>query len=119
MRTARLILTGDSDDRSWFDNRAPEPADKGRHVLFVGRFHIVKGADLLLRAWSLLQGQAAGITLWLVGEGHELSSLRSLSEQLGVSKSVRFKGYKTQAELPSLYGGAEMVIVPSRSTVTQ
>ena len=102
-------------DRSWFDNPAPQPARKERYVLFVGRFHIIKGVDLLLRAWSLLQDQAAGITLWLVGEGDELSSLRSLSEQLGVGKSVRFKGYSAQTELSSIYRGAEMVIVPSRN----
>jgi len=102
-------------DRSWFDNSATQSADNERYVLFVGRFHIIKGADLLLHAWSLIQGQVAGITLWLIGEGQELRSLNSLSEQLGVSKSVRFKGYKTQAELPCLYRDAEVVVVPSRN----
>jgi len=102
-------------DRSWFDNSANQSADNERYVLFVGRFHILKGADLLLHAWSLIQGQVAGITLWLIGEGRELRSLNSLSEQLGVSKSVRFKGYKTQAELPCLYRDAEVVVVPSRN----
>jgi glycosyltransferase involved in cell wall biosynthesis len=110
---AQVIPTGL--DRFWFDDPALPLAGKERYVLFVGRFHIIKGADLLLRAWSLLQEQASGITLWLVGEGNELSSLRSLSQQVGVGNSVRFKGYTTQAELSSLYQGAEMVIVPSRN----
>ena len=102
-------------DRSWFENSTIQSADNERYVLFVGRFHIVKGADLLLHAWSLIQGQVAPINLWLIGEGQEFRSLNSLSEQLGVSKSVRFKGYKTQAELPCLYRDAEVVVVPSRN----
>jgi glycosyltransferase involved in cell wall biosynthesis len=102
-------------DRSWFVNSATQSADNERYVLFVGRFHTVKGADLLLHAWSLIQGPMAGLTLWLIGEGQELRSLQSLSEQLGVSKSVRFRGYKTQAELPCLYRDAEVVVVPSRN----
>src|SRR5271170_1517946 len=102
-------------DRSWFDNSVTQSADNERYVLFVGRFHIVKGVDLLLHAWSLIQGQVASISLWLIGEGQELRSLNALSERLGVSKSVRFKGYKTQAELPRLYRGAEFVVLPSRN----
>ena len=102
-------------DRSWFDNSATQSTVNERYVLFVGRFHIIKGVDLLLHAWSLIQGQVAGITLWLIGEGEELRSLNLLSEQLGVSKSVRFKGYKTQAELRCLYRDAEVVVLPSRN----
>jgi glycosyltransferase involved in cell wall biosynthesis len=102
-------------DASWFDKPVVQPTDDERHVLFVGRFHIVKGIDILLRAWSLLQGHVAGINLWLVGEGEELGSLRSLSDHLGVSKSVRFKGYRAQEELPSLYRAAEIVVLPSRN----
>jgi glycosyltransferase involved in cell wall biosynthesis len=111
----KAVVIPNSLDRSWFDNSATPSADNERYVLFVGRFHIVKGVDLLLHAWSLIQGQVASITLWLIGEGQELGSLNSLSEQLGVSKSVRFRGYKTQAELPFLYRDAEVVVLPSRN----
>ncbi len=102
-------------DRSWFDLSATPSTSNERYVLFVGRLHTVKGVDLLLHAWSLIQGQAAGIALWLIGEGHELKSLSSLSMQLGVSASVRFKGYKTQAELPRIYRDAEVIVIPSRN----
>jgi glycosyltransferase involved in cell wall biosynthesis len=102
-------------DRSWFDNAAAPSADNERYALFVGRFHVVKGVDLLLQAWSLIQGQLPGLTLWLIGEGQEFRTLNTLSEQLGVSKSVRFKGYKTQRELLHLYRDAELVVVPSRN----
>ncbi len=102
-------------DRSWFDQAATPPTDSGRYVLFVGRLHVIKGVDLLLRAWSLVQERVPRVKLWLVGEGQELEGLRSLSEQLGVSTSVRFKGYKTPAELRSLYRDAAVVVIPSRN----
>ena len=111
----KAAMIPNSLERSWFDNSAAQSADNERYVLFVGRFHVVKGADLLLHAWSLIQGQVAGLSLWLIGEGQELRNLNSLSEQLGVSKSVQFKGYKTQAELPCLYRDAEVVVLPSRN----
>ena len=110
----KAAVIPNSVDTSWFNHVPTKYADHERYVLFVGRFHVVKGVDLLLHAWSLIQRQVAGKTLWLIGEGQELSSLNSLSEQLGISKSVRFKGYKTQAELPCLYRNAEVVILPSR-----
>jgi glycosyltransferase involved in cell wall biosynthesis len=102
-------------DPSWFERPALEAVEEERHILFVGRFHVIKGVDILLRAWSLLQRQAPNITLWLVGAGRELESLMSLSEQLGISKSVRFKGSKTQAELHTLYRRARVVVLPSRN----
>jgi glycosyltransferase involved in cell wall biosynthesis len=111
----KAVVIRNGVDRSWFGNSAAQIADNGRYVLFVGRFHFIKGVDLLLHAWSMIQGQLPGLTLWLIGEGQEFRSLNSLSEQLGVSESVRFKGYKTQRELPDLYRDAEVVVVPSRN----
>jgi glycosyltransferase involved in cell wall biosynthesis len=90
-------------------------AEQERYVLFVGFFHTIKGVDVLLRAWQKIQERKSGIALWLVGDGPELNSLRSLSEELGLRESVRFVGAKQQTELISLYRNAEVVVVPSRS----
>jgi glycosyltransferase involved in cell wall biosynthesis len=68
-----------------------------------------------LRAWALTQEQAAGIALWLIGDGEELARLNILCEELGIRSSVRFKGYRPQEELPGLYQNAELIIVPSRN----
>lgn len=102
-------------DRSWLDQAATTPTASGRYVLFVGRLHVIKGVDLLLRAWSQAQAQVPCVKLWLVGEGQELESLRLLSEQLGVSTSVQFEGYKTAVELRCLYRNAAVVVLPSRN----
>lgn len=85
------------------------------YVLFVGTFHSVKGVDILLHAWQRLQRRASGISLWLVGEGPEFNSLIALSNQLGITESVRFLGWKQQDDLPSLYSDAQLVVIPSRS----
>ena len=65
-------------------------------MLFVGRLHTVKGVDLLLRAWSLVQQQVTGTTLRVVGSGQGLANLRSLCERLGINGSVVFEGDKTK-----------------------
>ena len=101
---------------SWFENEVGiRSGDADQFILFVGSFLRVKGADLLLRAWGLIQKRVSGLTLRLVGEGPELENLRALSEELGVSHSIRFVGKKEQMELRSLYRDAKLVVIPSRN----
>lgn len=84
-------------------------------MLFAGRLHVVKGVDILLRAWSLVHRQLPGMALRLAGDGAELESLRALSEELAISDSVWFLGYQKQEEVAALCRGAELVVIPSRN----
>lgn len=101
---------------SWFQDAA-ETRDvvEGGYILFVGRFDTIKGTDILLRAWQLVQRNAKGLTLRLVGDGPELNNLRILAQELRVSESVQVLGRKQQQDLPSLYRGANLVVIPSRN----
>jgi L-malate glycosyltransferase len=103
-------------DSEWLE-RMPEArrVNVERYVLFVGAFRKVKGIDVLLRAWQRLQARTTGLSLWLVGAGEDFDTMIALSEELGVSGSVRFLGQRPQKELPALYRDAELAVIPSRN----
>ena len=103
-------------DRSWFENAGEaggHPAP--RYVLFVGRFHKIKGVDLLLHAWKRMRICTPRVGLWLAGWGDEKDNLVLLAQQLGVAEHGRFLGPVAQQDLPSLYRNAEAVVIPSRN----
>jgi len=97
-------------------------------VLFVGRIEALKGIDTLIRATHLLLGESSlggkkfrvqiiggGVDEDLESLGSELSHLRNLARELGVQDQVEFLGSRRQADLPTYYGAADVVVMPSYS----
>ena len=88
-------------------------------VMFMGRVIPDKGADVLLRAVSQLDG--ADVAVEIVGRpgfaaeaplsDHE-RQLRELADQTAVP--VRFRTFVPRAELPALLRTADVFVVPSR-----
>jgi glycosyltransferase involved in cell wall biosynthesis len=102
-------------DPSWFVT--PEQllnAPQERYVLYVGRLDFIKGVDVLLRAWQQVRTRAPEIALWLAGDGSELEDLRALAQRLDLTRLVRFLGRIPTEDLPALYRGADLVVMPSR-----
>jgi glycosyltransferase involved in cell wall biosynthesis len=62
-----------------------------RYIVACGRLHRQKGFDLLLRAFARLG--AADLTLVLLGEGPERSSLESMGRELGVASRLVMPGF--------------------------
>jgi glycosyltransferase involved in cell wall biosynthesis len=100
---------------AWFQDAPSAPKHAQRYVLFVGRLHPVKGADLLLHAWKQTVPRFPQVKLWLAGDGPELEHLTALTDQLGISSEVSFLGSRSQEDLASLYRDAEAFVLPSRS----
>lgn len=86
---------------------AGEPDPEDPYVAFVGRFLPVKGLQTLLDAWS---GVRPGLTLRLAGDG-ELRGL--VDERAAADPSIENLGWRTEAEVGALMGGARAVVVPS------
>ena len=102
--------------REWFKHAGEAPrGDHAPVVLYVGRLHREKGVDLLMRAWKLLRPPMPETALWLAGEGEAADDLRALAHRLGISGRLRFLGRVSQADLPSLYRSATLVVIPSIS----
>ncbi|MFM2330804.1 MAG: hypothetical protein RLZZ26_311 [Candidatus Parcubacteria bacterium] len=68
--------------------------------------------DEVIRALVLLP---ENVHFVIYGEGVDETALRRLSEELGVSERVLFKGYISHAELAKAFSTAHIFIRPSRS----
>jgi glycogen synthase len=79
-------------------------------VLFLGRLHVQKGVDVLVRAVAGLPG----VQLVLAGDGPERAALRRLVRRLGVGDRVRFLGFVPRAQVPALLHAADVLALPSR-----
>ncbi|HUR64692.1 MAG TPA: glycosyltransferase family 4 protein [Candidatus Thermoplasmatota archaeon] len=80
----------------------------GDYLLFVGRLVPYKGVEVLLHALAKLR---PGLPLHVVGDGPLRASLEALAAHLGVQ--VRFLGHVEDADLPALYRGARLTLLPS------
>jgi len=78
------------------------------YLLFVGRLVPYKGLDVLLRALAFAP---PGLPLVVVGDGPLRASLEALARRLSVA--VTFRGHVPDLDLPSLYAGAALTVLPS------
>ena len=83
-----------------------------RHVLFVGNLVPVKGADLLIRAVSLLPDD---VCLHVVGHGSQEADLRIQSESLGIADRVIFHGQRPHEQMPVWQNAVDVFCLPSRN----
>nr|WP_315592637.1 glycosyltransferase [uncultured Cupriavidus sp.] len=83
-----------------------------KSVLAVGRLTAVKGFDVLLDAWAIVQAHAPEWTLKIVGEGEERERLEAQAERLGIASSVSMPG--TSANIESSYQSASILCMTSR-----
>jgi D-inositol-3-phosphate glycosyltransferase len=99
----------------------------GRMLLFVGRIEPLKGLDVLIEAIGIMHKNEAFIDnpfcLAIIGgepdDGTEqadveMSRIKALTEQYGLSDLVTFLGKRSQDSLPYYYSAAEAVVVPSQ-----
>jgi glycosyltransferase involved in cell wall biosynthesis len=87
------------------------PAD---YVLFVGTLEPRKDLPTLLRAFASLGPQARDICLAIAGRpGWLYQEVYDLVKTLGVGERVRFLGGVPAGDLPALYSGARLFVLPS------
>lgn len=90
----------------------------GRIVLFVGRIQRLKGLEVLLRAFALLEDLSTQLVI--VGgrpgtqqESREISRLQHLASKLGIAERTRFVGAVAHEALPTYYSAADVSVMPS------
>jgi glycosyltransferase involved in cell wall biosynthesis len=81
----------------------------GRIAVSVGGLIARKGHDLTIAALAELPGWH----LLIAGEGAERGALAALAQRLGVADRVRLLGSVAHAELPGLYGAADLSVLSS------
>lgn len=87
------------------------PRDK--EIVFCGRLVSAKGADLLLKALSILGSKHLCPKLTIVGSGPEEPRLKAMATALGLADQVIFAGVKTGRELAACLNAHKIMAVPS------
>jgi len=88
--------------------------DDAQIILFVGRLVGKKGCDVLIKAFKrVVVSRPHKAMLWIVGDGDERRDLEALVIKLGLSSAVRFFGQQSNENLPDIYAGADLFVLPS------
>lgn len=84
-------------------------------ILFVGRLNLIKGPDLLLKAFCAIKDKFTTIDLVFVGpDGGMLSEMMELVKIENVADRVHFLGYMGGADKSCAYHAAKFLVIPSR-----
>jgi glycosyltransferase involved in cell wall biosynthesis len=111
---ARIVVAAQAVDLTRFSidgTSAPGPA--GGQVLFVGRLEAAKGPQLLVEAWPAVVAAGIDARCTLVGEGPLRDALAARIAELGLTDQIRLAGSVPNADLPSVYRGADVTVIPS------
>jgi glycosyltransferase involved in cell wall biosynthesis len=94
-------------------------SQQDRSILYLGRFHPLKGLPTLLEAWSEVRKDAAatGWRLTLAGwdQNHHRAELERFVDQHQLRSSVAFLGPQFDADKDRCLADASAFILPSRS----
>jgi glycosyltransferase involved in cell wall biosynthesis len=91
-----------------------DPQDQSPVVVFVGALgDSRKGFDILMQAWGRLsQNLGWNARLFVVGAGASLRSYQDLCQQLGLSRGIRFLGFRQ--DVPEILAGCDLLVSPAR-----
>lgn len=87
----------------------------GHRYLYVGQLIERKNVNSLIHAFSRIRKEFD--TLTVVGDGEELSTLKSLAENRGISDFVSFLGHRNSFEIAQIYSQHNTLILPSVNEV--
>lgn len=84
-------------------------------ILFVGRLNLIKGPDLLLKAFCEIKNKFPEMNLAFVGpDGGMLSELKNIVKSENAENRVHFLGYLGGVDKSHAYHAAEFLVIPSR-----
>ena len=100
---------------NWVELNRSAPREEEREaglILFAGRLHWIKGADLLVSAFADLGTEHPGARLLVCGEGDERSRLEEMRRARSLSR-VEIPGPLPQAEIFRLMERASIFVLPT------
>jgi len=103
--------------RAAIDRARQQHALPDRYLLYFGSNKPHKNVPRLVEAFARANLQFPASNFQLVIAGHwdeRYPQAKALVEQLGLRDTVRFIGPVQDADLPALYGGAEVFVFPSQ-----
>jgi phosphatidyl-myo-inositol dimannoside synthase len=87
--------------------------DGGPWLLTVARLDFHKGIDTVIRALPAIRAAVPGTRYAVAGVGSRRDALAALVAELGLADAVRLLGFVPDADLPALYGAADVFVLAS------
>jgi glycosyltransferase involved in cell wall biosynthesis len=84
------------------------------HLVVARNLEAIYDIGAAIRAFAHLRVRFPTALLSIAGTGPELSTLKALSESLGVATATRFTGRLERDQMAALYRSADVVLNPSR-----
>ncbi|CAB1070642.1 D-inositol-3-phosphate glycosyltransferase (EC [Olavius algarvensis Delta 1 endosymbiont] len=87
-------------------------------LLYVGRFESIKGLNVLLKAMTYLDANQRLRLVVVGGDDNSTPEFRTLAQATrdwGIGEKVNFIGRVDQQNLPTYYGAADVLVLPSYS----
>lgn len=91
------------------------PSDRPLTIGFVGRLTDIKGADLVIPAFTLLKQTHPDAKLIIVGDGTLKAQMLQQQAESLMEDSIVWTGEQHHGRLPQLYQQMDIVWIPSRS----
>lgn len=110
IRTPCAVIAPPYDDSVF--RQLPRVAKDGE-LVFCGRLVPEKGADVLLKALSILKRDRLRPHLTIIGSGPEERKLKLMVDDLELTGQVFFAGVKTGVELAACLNAHRITVVPS------
>ncbi len=82
-------------------------------VLHVARLVEKKGTEYLIHAFAKVAAQNPEVELTIIGDGPLRTSLKSLTQALGMNERIRFMGPQPHTEVMTMMRKAAMLVLPS------
>jgi glycosyltransferase involved in cell wall biosynthesis len=89
------------------------PGTEEPYILYAGKIDRVKGTDILIRAFSLIE-EKIGVRLRLVGSGKHERQMRELAHGLGLDARVEFIPWASRETLRQQMSRCQVFVLPSR-----
>lgn len=92
-----------------------DTALRNKDFVFLGRLVSDKGADMCIELiHQLTQKFKRQFHLTIIGDGPEMSRLKTMTSELGLKNHVEFKGYLRGKQLATVLNQYRFLLVPSR-----
>jgi colanic acid/amylovoran biosynthesis glycosyltransferase len=116
LRTDQVLLGRIGvDTRKWVPDQNAEDGDGTLRIITVGRLHLSKGHDDLLRSVALMLAEGRKVTLRLLGDGPQRNELESFARELGITEKVKFEGSVAEERIIEEMRRADVFVLASHA----
>ncbi len=105
-------------DPAIFGQRSRSRCDDKFLLIYPGSLNRFQGLDIAIKAFGTLVNVIPNAEFHIYGEGAELTSLQSLTHQLGLEQRVLFHDFVPAEKIAQIIANADLAVIPKRASST-